>query len=114
MPDYQTPKVGTGTPTFYRAQTHGAETAAMLVAEGERLLVKRPVDAKHKGFVGTLPLAAGQVRAVLTLREVTQAGTRTAPAYTLEVRKPGCQTVERSLDPTGPTEVEIKLQMSAP
>ena len=86
----------------------------MLVAEGERLLVKRPVDAKHKGFVGTLTLAAGQVRAILTLREVTRAGTKAAATYTLEVRKPGYQTVAQSLELSGPTNVEIKLKKSAP
>ena len=100
--------------TVCHAQTHGAKTTTMLVAEGERLLVKRPVDAKHKGFVGTVPLAAGQVRAILTQREITQAGTRTAPAYTLEVRKPGYQTVVQSLEPSGPTEPEMRLEKSVP
>ena len=100
--------------TVCHAQTHGAKTAAMLVAEGERLLVKRPVDTKHKGFVATLPLAVGQVRAILTQREVTQAGTTTAPAYTFEVRKPGYQTVVQSLEPSGPTELEMRLEKSVP
>ena len=86
----------------------------MLVAEGERLLVKRPVDAKHKGLVATLPLAAGQVRVILTLREVTQAGKVTAPAYTFEVRKSGYQTIAQSLELSGPTNVEIKLKKSVP
>jgi hypothetical protein len=86
----------------------------MLVADGERLLVERPVDAKHKGFVATLPLAAGQVRSILTQRKVTQAGTKAAPAYTVEVRKPRYQTVVQSLEPSGSTQVEIKLERSAP
>jgi len=99
--------------TVCHAETHDAKTAAMLVAERERLLVKHPVDAKHKGFVGTLPLEAGHVRIILTLREVTQAGTRATPAYTLEVRKPGYQTVKRPLEPSEATDVEIKLERSA-
>jgi hypothetical protein len=98
--------------TVYQAQTHGAKTAAMLAADGERLLVKRPVDTADKGFVATLSLAAGEVRAILTHREVTQAGTEGSPAYTLEVRKPGYQTVVQSLELSEPTNVEIEMRRS--
>jgi hypothetical protein len=96
--------------TVCDAQTGGTKTRAMIVSDGQRLLVTRPVDTKHKGFVETLELAAGQARFILTQREVTQAGATAAPAYKLEVRKPGCRTAVQPLEPSGPTDVEIKLE----
>jgi hypothetical protein len=95
--------------TVCQAHTVNAKTPSMIVAQGARLVVKLPVETKHKGFVGMLPRKAGEVQAILVQREVTQAGPRETPAYKLQVRKPGYRTVGHSLDASGPTDVKITL-----
>ena len=81
----------------------------MLAAEGERLAVTRPVNSNHKGCVDTLDVAAGEVRAILVQREVTQDGAGASPAYKLQVRKPGYRVLVQPLDPLRPTVVKAAL-----
>jgi hypothetical protein len=93
----------------FRDQTRAAKTTAMIVAGGERLGVARRVNSKYKGFVDSLDVAAGEVRAVLVQREVTQDGAGTPPAYKLQVRKRGYRIWVQPLGPLWPTVVKASL-----
>ncbi len=89
--------------------TPHAETWAMLVADGNRLVVERPVDDTLRGYVTSFPLAKGELAVALVREIVTKDGRKAAGPYTVSAKKDGYKAASKTVDLAKTDRIEITL-----
>ena len=93
--------------------TPHAKTDAMLVADGDRLVVQRPVDDTVRGYITSIwsPiwLAKGELAVALVREIVTKDGRKAAGPYTVSAKKDGYKAASKTVDVAKTDRVEIIL-----
>ncbi|HUT01935.1 MAG TPA: hypothetical protein VM031_05740, partial [Phycisphaerae bacterium] len=98
-----------GTAVF-RGVSPGKKTEAMLVAEdGASLSVNRPAKAGARGYVASIVLEKGMLRAVLTRHILTPTGKELKTPYRITVGKKGYTEASRAVDTATWRRIEIVL-----
>jgi hypothetical protein len=90
--------------------TPHTKTDAMLAADGNRLVVERPVDDTLRGYIAGIPLSKGELAVALVREIVTQDGRKAAGPYTISAKKDGYKAASKTVDLTKTNRVEITLQ----
>ncbi|HUU93694.1 MAG TPA: hypothetical protein VM238_21080 [Phycisphaerae bacterium] len=90
--------------------TPNAETHAMLVSDGNRFVVERPVDYSLRGYITGIPLMKGELAVALVREIVTQDGRKAAGPYTVSAKKDGYKPASKTVDLAKTARVEITLQ----
>jgi hypothetical protein len=94
----------------HQETTPAKKGEAMLVADGDRLTVVRPLNREHRGYVETLSSESGGVAAILTREIVTHDGRKAAGPYTVTAKKDGYKPASRSVDVAETDRVELVLE----
>ncbi len=82
----------------------------MLIADGDRLTVVRPLERKHRGYVKDVSLESGEAAFVVTCEVVTHDGRKPAGPYTVTATKEGYKAATKTVDVAETDRVELVLE----